>query len=178
MTTISYGQIIEWGAMPDCEQIARLRQRYPDGVPLTRAVGRELLVQGYPVVDFAVRLLDEEATRAFILFTLRQRQPHLVTLFRAAGLPEHAEAIAALTWDDLTRAQSVLATAATWAATAASWAATHASWAATHTPWAATAADDASWAVRQAVRAAGDAEQLECIAEQLEWISDRLSSPK
>ena len=89
--------------------------------------------------------------REFIRDTLIFRQPHMVSLFEKAGLPEHARALRAIemetaTWEEIQRVCDATMDA-TWAATRdATWAATgDAAWDAA---WAATwdATWDATWA--------------------------------
>ena len=90
-------------------------ERWPDGAPAAIEVAIEARDAGIPLQDIlwvAVRCLPKKADRRnFIVFTLRQRQPHLVKLFRRAELIQHAKAIAALDWSDLPEAERVLAAA-------------------------------------------------------------------
>ena len=46
---------------------------------------------GVDVLGAAVRLLPTADRPEFIVFTLQQRQPHLVSLLHAAQLEEHAD---------------------------------------------------------------------------------------
>lgn len=112
---------------PCPDQFARLKELYPAGVPLTLPVARRIQKRGCDVLWGLTHLLTKEKRREFVLFTLRQRQPHLVKLLRNAGLKEHATKIGALkfeTFADAKAAAPILnaARAAAWnAARAAAW---------------------------------------------------------
>lgn len=96
--------------------------RYPKGVPVTLEAALEAHEAGISWLDILWvalhQLRNRQDRRDFIIFTLRQRQPHLAMLFRRAGLNDHARAITSLDWSDLRRAQHILAAArdAAWAA--------------------------------------------------------------
>ena len=162
-TVITIARIKRWGACNDA--IEAIRQAYPDGVPCTRAAAIELYEQGVDVLWGALRLLTKAQRVEFILFTLRQRQPHVVTLLRRAGFDAHADAIARLvltmpaeaaTATDIFAAAGAAARAAAWdaawdAAGAAAWDAARAAAGAA----ARAAAGDVAWdAARDAASAA------------------------
>ena len=170
----------------------KFRELFPDGAPIT-------LEADLDVLWVAVRLLRPIERRDFIIFTLRQRQPHIANLFRRIGIAEHATKVEAIDWTDLKEAKQVLdaawdaTRAAAWDATrAATWdaawdAALEASCEATRdaawdsafdASWA--AARDATWAAAWAATwaAARDATWAAArdaaIKEQLEWIAEKL----
>jgi hypothetical protein len=130
--------------------------RWPEGAPVTLETALEAITAGISWADVmwvAVRCLpSRRKRREFIIFTLRQRQPHLVTLFRQVKLNAHAKAIEALDWSDLDKAVRVLAAAA-----AAAWAAWDAAGDAAGAAWAVGATCDAWDAARDAARATGAA---------------------
>lgn len=125
------------------------RELFPDGAPVTLEAALKGYEAGLDVVWVAVRLLRRPEQREFIIFTLRQRQPHIVTLFQRAGLAEHAAKIESIDWTDFKKAEQLLDAAGA-AAGAAAWDARAAAW----------DARDAAW----------DA----AIKEQLEWIAEKL----
>jgi hypothetical protein len=179
---ISHRQIAAWGACS--EQRNQIKDLYPDGVPLTRDAALSLHENGIDVLWGALRLLTEDERVEFLLFTLRQRQPYIVSLLRAAGLDQHASAVAALrfdTPDDARAATTILDTAraaardAAWEATRdAAWAAWTAAWnAAWNAAWEATR--DAAWAVWAATCTADRAAAWNAATrEQIVWVCDRI----
>lgn len=101
-----------WGACADAQQT--IKRLYPEGIPLTLEAARTLREHGVDVLWGAVRLLTDGQRVKFIVFTLRQRQPHLVKLLRDANFPEHADAVAALSFatpEDAATVQGVLSSA-------------------------------------------------------------------
>ena len=156
--------------------LAIMREHWPDGAPATLETAQAAHAAGVPPEDIlwvAIRLLGRKRDRQqFILFTLKQRQPYLVKLFKRAKLPDHADAIEALTWADLAEARQVLDAA--WAAARAAWDAARA--AARDARWAAGDANDAATrdAAWTAARdAAWTASYDAAIWEQIEWIAQR-----
>lgn len=90
-----------WGACRD--DYAIVAELYPAGVPLAPAeafvaAGMALQVRAIDVQWGMVRLLTRAQRAQFVLFTLRQRQPHLVSLLRGGGLHAEAEVVAALSF--------------------------------------------------------------------------------
>ena len=124
------------------DQVAQFAKLWPEGMPLTRANALICHKAGLDVVWAACRLMSIAQRRELIVFTLKQRQSCLVTLFDRAGLASHAQAIAVLDFSDLTEAERVFD---------AAWAASDAAWAVR------TAASDAAWA------AARDAQSEFCL---------------
>ena len=143
---------------PCAEQYATVARMYPDGVPLTAAAIAALEPAGVDTMWAGLRLLTARQRREFVVFTLRQRQPALVTLFGRAGLPEQAAAIEALRlreFGDMPVAQEVFAAARDAARDAARGAARVAAWDAA---WAESAASSVSArAASAAVSAAASA---------------------
>ena len=127
------------GACP--EDRRKARRIYPDGIPLTLTAARKLMAAGVDVMWGLISLLDKRDRPDFMLFTLRQRQPHLVTLLTKAGLDEHAQNVAALKFNTQAQARDAIPAlnASAWAASA------RASWA---SAW--TASARASWAASKA----------------------------
>ena len=173
---------------PCAEQYATVARMYPDGVPLTAAAIAALEAAGVDTMWAGLRLLTARQRREFVVFTLRQRQPALVTLFGRAGLPEQAAAIEALRlreFGDMPVAQEVFAAArdaargaARVAAWDAAWAESDASSVSARAAWdASAAASAASAAVSATARAARDAERDArdaATAEQRAWLLDAL----
>lgn len=96
---------------PCADDLARVREIYPGGVPLTVEAGVTLREAGVDVLWGALRLLTDEERTEFILFTLRQRQPHLIALYKRAGLAAEAETIARLRFaagEDAAKATPIL----------------------------------------------------------------------
>src|SRR3972149_815693 len=144
---------------------------FPRGAPLTREAAFKAHDAGLDVLWVGIALLTADERREFIVFTLKQRQPHLVSLFREAHLGGHAEAIAAIDWGNLSDAKVVLTAArnAAWdGAWAAAWAA-DAARAARDAAW--DAASDAAWDA--AAWAAGGARHA-FTKQQIHWIADAL----
>ncbi len=165
-TIITHRRIARWGACAGQAETAR--RLYPAGVPLTEEAAVRLKEAGCDPLWGLLRLLTRAQRRAFIAWTLTQRQPHLVTLLRSAGLDAHADAVAQLA--DPASAEAQAAYAAARDAAGAAWAAWDAAWAARD---AARAAGDA----RDAARAAGDARDAAGAAaymEQVRWCLDAL----
>ena len=173
---------------PCAEQYATVARMYPDGVPLTAAAIAALEAAGVDTMWAGLRLLTARQRREFVVFTLRQRQPALVTLFGRAGLPEQAAAIEALRlreFGDMPVAQEVFAAARDAARGAARVAAWDAAWAesaaSSVSARAASDAESVAIAARAAVsataRAASDAERDArdaATAEQRAWLLDAL----
>ena len=161
----------------------KFRELFPDGAPITLDAALKAQEADLDVLWVAVRLLRPIERRDFIIFTLRQRQPHIANLFRRIGIAEHATKVEAIDWTDLKEAKQVLDAAwdatraaawdAAWDATrAATW---DAAWDATRAAtWDATraAAWDATWAA--AWDATWAAARDAAIKEQLEWIAEKL----
>ena len=173
---------------PCAEQYATVARMYPDGVPLTAAAIAALEAAGVDTMWAGLRLLTARQRLEFVVFTLRQRQPALVTLFGRAGLPEQAAAIEALRlreFGDMPVAQEVFAAARDAARGAARVAAWDAAWAESDassvSARAASDAESVAIAARAAVsataRAASDAERDArdaATAEQRAWLLDAL----
>ena len=104
---------------PCAGTLPALRKLYPDGIPLTLEAALNLHDKGFGVMWGLTHLLDTQQRRDLILFTLRQRQPHLVSILRKAALADQAEAIAALSFDKPENARAATPTLA--AAGAAAW---------------------------------------------------------
>ena len=156
---------------PCADQYAIVARLYPSGVPLTTEAMAALEAAGVDTMWAGLRLLTAKQRSAFVIFTLRQRQTAMVTLFERVGLPEHAAAIEALRLQklgdkktagkvfaaaasDVARAAAASVAAASDAARAASnaaWAASNA--AAPPASVAAGAASDAAWAASHAAHA-------------------------
>jgi len=167
---------------------------YPDGVPMTAEAGKALRASGVDVLWLALRLLKPQGRRDFILFTLRQRQPHTVSLFRKAGDDATADAIAALrfdTWRDAKAATPVLEAARASAWTSASASASASAWT---SAWASAwdsargsakgSARDSAWtSARGSARdsawasARGSARDS-AWDEQIEWVAARLTQER
>jgi len=94
---ISLRRIKRWGACDS--QYKQVKTLYPNGVPLTVEAALRLHEAGIDVLWGALRLLTTGERVEFMLFTLRQRQPHLVSLLKAAGHEVHAVAVEALRFD-------------------------------------------------------------------------------
>ena len=60
-----------------CTQVEQAMAHWPDGIPLTAQAAREAHALGLDVVWAGMRLMTVGQQMKFILFTLRQRQPHL-----------------------------------------------------------------------------------------------------
>ena len=148
---------------PCADQYAIVARLYPSGVPLTTEAMAALEAAGVDTMWAGLRLLTAKQRSAFVIFTLRQRQTAMVTLFERVGLPEHAAAIEALRLQklgDKKTAGKVFAAAASdvasdvasdAAASDAARAASNAAWAASNAAAppasvAAGAASDAAWA--------------------------------
>src|SRR3990167_1733012 len=78
---------------PCPDQFAIVERDYPQGVPLTAKAALDIQRKGGDVMWALARLMTKVQRQQFILYTLRLRQPHLVSLFEKAGLREHAAAI-------------------------------------------------------------------------------------
>lgn len=175
--TIPLTTLKEWRACQhDYRVVARL---FPDGVPLTMDAYHTLRSESVDVLWGAVRLLDRAGRVEFLLFTLRQRQPHLVAMLRRAGLDDHADNVASLRFDTAAQAGQawgILDTARNAASEVAREAASDAAWdAARAAAWAAREA--ASEAARDAARAAArDAARDAARAAQIRWILRRIGA--
>jgi len=138
---------------PCDEEFGHVTRQYPTTIPLLPETVDLFVSQDVDVLWAGLRLLTNAERVGLILWTLRYRQPHVVTLLRASDMHAEAATFAALRFETVEDAAAALPSleavrAATWDAT---WAAT---WAAT---WTATrdATWDATWAAtRAATRAA------------------------
>lgn len=192
---ISLKRIQRW--QPCYDQYERVAQLYPDGVPLSRETALVLHEAGLDVIWGLVRLMTRRQRQEFILFTLRLRQPYLVTLFRRANHGEQAKDIAALRFENIGQAKAAgpilgaagavarvarvagnaagavarAARVAEEVAAEAAWDAGEADENAAEAAWAAWEADENAAGAAWAARAAGDAAKLQC----LEYACDLLS---
>ena len=187
MDIIPLAEISRW--KPCSSQMAQIEKLYPQGIPMTAEAISRLRNAGVDVIWGACHLMTRAERRQFIIFTLHQRQPSLVSLFVAAKLHDHAAAIARLDWIDLHQARTILqaAAGAAWAAGAAI-AAAGAAWAAVDaaravwtvmdaTAWAAEAAAGAARAAEAAIAAAGAAVAArDVVDEQLAWLAANIPS--
>ncbi len=191
---VTHEQLAQWGACAEQREV--VERLYPDGVPVTLEAAVALRTAGVDVLWGAVRLLSKALRRAFIRFTLDQRQEPVAVLFERAGLAPHATAIRALTPRTALSAVKGVYDAAAWAAAAraaegaaegaaAAWAAAvaaaraAAAWAAAGAAAAGAAAGDAAWAVAGAAAggvAAGDAAWAAAVDAQLAWIASALAT--
>lgn len=200
MKTISLETIKSFG--PCAEDYATVCRLYPRGVPLALEAYDALVAAKVDVWWVLPNLLDNAGRGEFVLHTLRYRQPRLVSLFRKAGLPEHADAIEACrfdtpkqaweaktiltaawkaaretTWDAARATASAAARYAAWAtASAAAW---DAAWssaraAANATAWSAAWTARAAWDTWDARDAANDAAWRDMAA----WIIARLEAAR
>jgi len=160
--TITADYLRQHQACPD--QLKLFESTFPNGSKLTikdyRKAEKAGLDSGWSLWHL---LADHNLTKDFIVFTLRQRQPHVVSLLTKAGLSGQAASVGSLDWTDLDLAGRVLDAAGD-AAWAAGDAAGDAAWAAARA--AAWAARDAAWDA--AGDAAGD--------EQVRWIFKALKA--
>src|SRR3990167_9799184 len=85
-----------------------LMRLYPNGVPLTARAALAIQEAGGDVLWGLVRLMTKPQRQDFILYSLRLRQPWLIKLFRKAGLPQHARALAKLRFDTVADAQAAV----------------------------------------------------------------------
>jgi len=154
--------LVHMGACKDGWQ-ATFRKVFPNGALLTREAAYKGQEAELDVVWAGVKALQiaaPERIKDFRVFILRQRQPHLVSRFRVAGLPKQAEAIIAIDWSDLAGAKQILKAATDAAITAIVANAANAS----------IAANAASYA-RDAIYAAA-------VREQIDWLCDALGLPE
>ena len=142
---IHLSQIRRW--QPCTEQYFIVAERYPKGVPLTMEAADALMIHGVDVVWGLLHLLGQRDRPEFILFTLRQRQQHLVALLRQAKLPIKADALAALTLETLEDAD--LAKPLLDAARAVTWAPGEAARVARVAAWAARFREQALWIINR-----------------------------
>jgi len=161
-------------------QVDTFSALFPEGMPLTRENVATCHKANLDIVWAACHLMAKTQRRDFIIFTLKQRQPHIVDLFKQVGLHDHAEKIKALTFDDQndqTEARHIFAAAwaAAWAvASAAAWAVdSAAAWAAARDAAWAVVASAAAWAVDgdAAWAVAGDAAWA--VASAAAWAAAR-----
>ena len=142
MRTITRSWLTNKGACRD--QVDRFSGLYPKGMPLTAENVWACHKAGLDVIWAACHLMTKAQRQTFILYTLRQRQPHLVSLLARAGLKKQSVQIKSLKFDtvaDATAAIPVL----------------NAAWA---------AAWDAAWDAAYAARDAAWEQQIEwCIAQ-------------
>lgn len=103
-STVTLADLRAWGACGDAYRA--IKRRYPKGVPLTVEAGLALDRADVDVLWGAVRLLDDDERAAFVLFTLRQRQPFLVALLHGADLSGQAAATAMLRFDTAAHASA------------------------------------------------------------------------
>ncbi len=167
---------------PCLQQFKQLKELYPDGVPLTLGAVKRIKAAELDARWGLLGLMDDAEAVDFLLFTLRQRQPHLVKLLRRVKLNNHAKAVKAVrfnTPEDAEAGREVLTAAwdaagnAAWdAAGTAAWdAAGTAAWdAARAAAW--DAAGNAAWDAARA--AAWDAARAAAEEEQIKWIVTRL----
>ena len=171
---LSLARLKRWH--PCLSDYTKVAAAYPDGVPLTAEAGLALRAAGVDVQWAALRLLTPQGRRDFVLFTLRQRQPHVVSLFRAAGDTATADAIAACkfeTWQDARAATPILEAARARASARALDSAWDSAGAAAR-----AAARAAAWDAARASAwdSAWDSAWASATNEQIEWIGARLSA--
>ena len=111
---------------PCDREIAVVARQYPTTIPLLPETIDLLVSQGVDVLWAGLQLLTNEERVGIILWSLRYRQPHIVTLLRSCAMHAEADTLAALqfeTVEDAAVAVPILGNirdatrAATWAAT-------------------------------------------------------------
>jgi len=128
---------------------------------------------GLDVIWAACHMMTKEQRQEFILFTVRQRQPHLVELFTSIGLKEHATQIKNLRFDTSKEAQAAIpilnaaraAARDTMGAARTATDARDAAWDDWDTAWAAWTAARNSWGILDATDAAREQQIEWCIAQ-------------
>ena len=107
MITITADYLRQHQACPD--QLKLFESTFPNGSKLTikdyRKAEKAGLDSGWSLWHL---LADHNLTKDFIVFTLRQRQPHVVSLLTKAGLSGQAASVGSLDWTDLDLAGRVL----------------------------------------------------------------------
>lgn len=140
---------------PCARDFGHVERQFPATIPLLPETIDLLVSQGVDVLWAGLHLLTDDERGAFMLWTLRYRQPHVAAIFRRAGMVAEAEEYAALPFETRADAEAALpllerigdtaratAWAAAWAvAWAAAWAAARAT--AMDTAW--NAAWNAAW---------------------------------
>lgn len=139
MSIITAKWLIDCHACP--EQIEKFATLWPNGVELTPEVAEEAYREGLNTIWGACHMMTNEQRRAFIIWTLRQRQPYLVMLLKRAGMSPSADV------DGTGLKLVTLVLENTWKATQTAREAVQAAW-------------EAVWeAARMATRDVGDAAQ-------------------
>ncbi len=92
-------------------QVESFAKLFPDGMPLTEENVWKCHEAGLDVVWAFCHLMTKVQRQAFLIFSLKQRQPYIATLFRQSGLNARARAIEKLTFNNLDEAIRVFAVA-------------------------------------------------------------------
>lgn len=93
---------------PCAHDFGHVERQFPTTIPLLPETVDLLVSQGVDVLWAGLHLLTDAERGAFILWTLRYRQPHVAAILRRAGMVAEAEEYAALPFETRADAEAAL----------------------------------------------------------------------